>query len=239
MATNNAANFGTGTIGQVLTSNGTGVAPTFQNSSASGFSTIKSQVFTSSGTYTPTTNMKYCIVEVVGGGGGSGGIAATGATTVAATSGGGAGGYARKVFSAATIGVSQTVTIGAGGAAGSAGNNAGSNGGTTTFGALMSATGGAGTTGGAAVTATSNFGGIGGAGGVGSGGDVNTDGGLGISQFAFYTATTGAVWLNGTGGNIYFGTTYGAGGEGSANTNQIAQSGNAGDAGIVIITEFI
>jgi len=30
MATNNSANFGTGTIGQVLTSNGTGVAPTFQ-----------------------------------------------------------------------------------------------------------------------------------------------------------------------------------------------------------------
>ena len=30
MATNNAANFGTGTAGQVLTSNGSGVAPTFQ-----------------------------------------------------------------------------------------------------------------------------------------------------------------------------------------------------------------
>lgn len=32
MATNNSANFGTGTSGQVLTSNGTGVAPTFQTS---------------------------------------------------------------------------------------------------------------------------------------------------------------------------------------------------------------
>jgi hypothetical protein len=33
MATNNSGNFGTGTIGQVLTSNGPGVSPTFQTSS--------------------------------------------------------------------------------------------------------------------------------------------------------------------------------------------------------------
>lgn len=36
MATNNAANFGTGTAGQVLTSNGAGVAPTFQAAAAGG-----------------------------------------------------------------------------------------------------------------------------------------------------------------------------------------------------------
>lgn len=36
MATNNSANFGTGTSGQVLTSNGTGVAPTFQSAGSSG-----------------------------------------------------------------------------------------------------------------------------------------------------------------------------------------------------------
>ena len=36
MTTNNAGNFGTGTSGQVLTSNGAGVSPTFQTITATG-----------------------------------------------------------------------------------------------------------------------------------------------------------------------------------------------------------
>jgi len=73
MVTQNSCNFGTGTSGQVLTSNGPGVAPTFQTISVTGaFDQVHIQVFTSSGTYTPTSGMKYCTIEVVGGGGGSG-----------------------------------------------------------------------------------------------------------------------------------------------------------------------
>ena len=53
------ANVTNGTTGQVLTAS-TGAAPTFQNNAA--FTSMVVQVFTSSGTYTPTTGMKYCTV---------------------------------------------------------------------------------------------------------------------------------------------------------------------------------
>src|SRR5262245_37194239 len=87
------------------------------------------QVFTSSGTYTPTANTKLAIVEVVGGGAGGGGSDGSGNSGA----GGGAGGYARKKVANPT---SQTVTIGAGGAGGAA-NTGGSSGGTTSFGAIV------------------------------------------------------------------------------------------------------
>jgi hypothetical protein len=63
----------TGSAGQVLVSGGGGANPSFQTVSVTGITQVKTVVFTSSGTYTPTANMQYCIVEVVGGGGGSGG----------------------------------------------------------------------------------------------------------------------------------------------------------------------
>src|SRR5216684_2514100 len=43
------------------------------------------QVFTSSGTYTPTTNMVYCDIEVVGGGGGTGSLAQNAAVSISAS----------------------------------------------------------------------------------------------------------------------------------------------------------
>ena len=71
-----------------------------------------------SGTYTPTTGMKYCWVRMVGGGGAGGGeLPATG-KMLASGGGGGSGEYAEGVYTAATIGGSQTVTIGAGGSGG-------------------------------------------------------------------------------------------------------------------------
>ena len=109
------------------------------------------QVFTASGTYTPTATASQAIVEVIGGGGGSGGTATTDGTHVAASAGGGGGGYAKYYYSANPL-ASQTVTIGAGGTAGAAGNNAGGDGGTTSFGALCIATGGTGGGGGVAST---------------------------------------------------------------------------------------
>src|SRR5262249_3507055 len=106
------------TSGYVLTSNGTGVAPSFQAPQSNSFA-VNTQIFTSSGTYTPTSGMVYCIVELIGGGGGGGGCGAAGATTIGVASGGASGSYSRKTISAATVGVSQTVTIGAAGTAGS------------------------------------------------------------------------------------------------------------------------
>src|SRR5215469_10657523 len=116
--------------------------------------TINVQTFTSNGTYTPTTGMLFCIVECVGGGGG-GGYALGNASNTAAGAGGGGAGYIRAVFSAATIGASQAVTIGGAGSGGVAsGPTNATNGGDTTFGALL--TGNHGVAGGSSAGAATN-----------------------------------------------------------------------------------
>lgn len=84
------------------------------------------QVFTASGTYTPSSGLKFAIFECVGGGGGGGGISLSAAGSVYSGGGGGSSGYSRATISAATIGASKTVTIGAVGAAGTAGGVGGS-----------------------------------------------------------------------------------------------------------------
>ena len=152
---------------------------------------VKRQTFTSSGTYTPNTGMLYCDVEVWGGGGGGGGCSA------GAAAGGGAGGHAKKVISAATIGASQTVTIGAGGNSGGAAAGTGGTGGTTSFGAILSATGGVGGSGNSGGGNTSV---IGGDGGVGSGGDTNITGQPGWNS-VYIAFTGGAGGATTRGGN--------------------------------------
>src|SRR3954471_20116985 len=72
---------------------------------------VTKQVFTASGTYTPTPGMVACVIECVGGGGGGGGAQSVGGNN-GAGAGGGGGGYSRTYATAATVGASQTVTIG-------------------------------------------------------------------------------------------------------------------------------
>lgn len=92
-------------------------------------------------TYNPTAGTRMVIVEVVGGGGGSAASIATGSSTVSTASGGGGGAYGVSLFTNGFSGV--TVTVGAGGAGAPQGNAVdGSNGGTSSFGALLSASGG-------------------------------------------------------------------------------------------------
>ena len=215
---------------------------------------VNVQTFTSNGTYTPTSGMKYCIIECVGGGGAGGGSDATGAGTISGGSGGAGGGYARGLFSSGTIGSSQTVTIGAGGT-GSAGL-AGGNGGTTSVGSLISAGGGnGGNHSGASNAVIANPG----TSNVGSGGSINIAGNTGQVYFA---STTQFYMISGNGGNSVYGaggyavnsttanqavvngqpgTGYGAGGSGSLNSESNAGTGTGGNGsgGIVIITEYI
>tara|TARA_R110002126_G_scaffold63800_2_gene163645 strand:- start:4840 stop:6405 length:1566 start_codon:yes stop_codon:yes gene_type:complete len=209
------------------------------------------QIFTADGTYTPTAGMLYCMIEVVGSGGGSGGCAATGAASSALSAGGGGGEYARGVFSAATIGASKAVTVGAAGTAGTAGNNAGGTGGTVNVTTLITAIGGGGGAGSGTTTAgvgVSNLGGIGGTGGTG--GDfraAGSPGGNALASFGNFGAAGygGASFLGGGGqgritvGAGIAGTAYGSGGGGTSAFNQVAQSGAAGAKGIVIITEYV
>ena len=249
----------------ISVTNGSGSITIAATGGGGGFTSVVVQTFISSGTYTPTSGMSRCIVEVVGGGGGSGGIAASGSSSsrFMVSGSGGGGGYARKVFTSATIGASRTVTIGAGGTAGAAGNNAGGNGGTTEFGAspsiLLQATGGNGGPGSASTAVGTSITKAAVANGVGTLGDVNLEG----NSFASGTDDSGNFFLVGPGGTSFYstgtsnvclvtlsttlnsalaGTGYGGGARGVASrstSSQAAQAGAAGTAGIVIVTEFI
>lgn len=237
-----------GTTGQVLTAT-TGSPPSWAANAA--FTSINVQVFTSTGTYTPTSGMKYCIIECVGGGGGGGATTATGAATVSTGGGGGSGGYSRKFASAATIGVSQAVTIGAAGTAGATSGGNGGAGGTTSLGAICNAGGGNGGAGSGAVAfaisgggggATSGTGDVVAAGYCGGLGIGNGTGGLGGSGFGASSAFGGgATGIYGTGagaGNV--GVNYGAGGSGGqTGNNGAAVAGGAGSKGVVVVTEYI
>lgn len=216
------------------------------------FNQVKNQVFAATGTYTPTTGMKYCQIICLGGGGAGGGAPTTTASNTSCGSGGGAGEYAVGIFTAATIGASQAVTIGAGGTgvSGAAGNN----GGTTSVGALITANGG---TGGLASTGASLIiTAVGQAGGTGgSGGDYRCDGPNGTFGVSAFGVTGSTIQGHGgDGGNSYLGAggrgalsagngggghLYGSGGGGSLTFASAATTGGSGDPGLVVITEYI
>jgi len=67
--------------------------------------------------YTPSPGMLCCSVEMVGGGGG-GGDAAAAPGNMLTGGGGGSGGYSRKLLTAADIGASKAVVVGAAGGSG-------------------------------------------------------------------------------------------------------------------------
>lgn len=210
---------------------------------------VSKQIFTSSGTYTVTPGMVYCIIEVLGGGGGGGGSA--GAAGQGGGGGGGsAGAYARSVVTAATIGASQTVTIGAQAAGGTAGTNNGSNGNTCSLGSIVSAGGGTGGTGAASVAAAQSTSSSDGS--STATGDFTSQGQAGFAGITL--SGVGGTIVGGQGGSTLYGaggrgrvavgtgitgSGYGAGGGGGVGFNGTAAAGGTGALGVVIITEFI
>src|SRR5262245_19395005 len=205
--------------------------------------------FTANGTWNKPANLLWIMVELVGGGGGSGGLPATSATQNASSGGGGGGGYTRRVIPAASIAESTAVTVGAGGTAG-ASNGAGGTGGTTSFGPLCSALGGVGSAAGVSAASGGNAYGTTSAGGLGTGGDVNIQGGPGGPGGVI----TGRATLIGIGGdsqmgkgglpafnaNGAVGQNYGGGAGGSTSDwSQAARAGVAGASGFVIVTAYI
>jgi hypothetical protein len=191
------------------------------------------QFFTASGTYTPTTGTRACMVFVQGGGGGGGNGSANndGVTGSASSFGsycsanGGAGGV-------------RSTTIGAGGAGGTASNG------------IANLTGASGSDGYNVSGSSVTFGGLGGAarllGGAGVGGTGTEAGGAGIANSGSggggaSQATSGAGGGGGAGGlaidyvdltgvaNVA--VTVGAGGAGGG-------TGGAGGSGFVLVLEF-
>lgn len=206
---------------------------------------IRRQVFASSGTYTPDASLIYADIRAFGGGGGGGGVSAVAA---AAAGGGASGSECGKVVTAATIGASQTVTIGAGGTAGANTGGTGGTGGTTTVGSIVSATGGLG-----GVGATSGIAVLGGAGQIATLGDFNGTGAPGGNSSGNNNnsnMTTGYGGSSSLGGGALprAGATQaagvagvdntGGGGSGASAGAGTANVGGVGGKGYVIITEY-
>lgn len=133
-------------------------------------------------TWTKPTNLKWIKVELWAGGGGGGSYANAG--------GGGGGAYNTKIIDVASLGATETVTIGAGGARGN-------DGGKSSFGTHCEAYGG-----GKGSGASNSYGG-------GGGGQLS----VGISEGA------GGSPVGGAGGNVSVGGESYAGGGGSSNSS--------------------
>lgn len=177
--------------------------------------------FTSSGSWTCPAGVTKVLVSGCAGGGGGGGN--TNATTNCKGGPGGAGGHCVDYLVNVTPGQTYTITIGAGGTGGSR-LSSGGTGGITSFGSLLSMSGGEG----------------GGYPGGSSTGDVGTYGanGSGVVGGGYDNAGSGLFGKvgatrtsNGSGNN---GTGYGAGGSGSygTSTNYV---GGKGAPGLLII----
>lgn len=193
------------------------------------------EYFTTSGTWSVPSNIRYAYVCVIGGGGGGGGGGVDDSSTYGSGgAGGGGGGLSCKEFHTAALNATTSIaiTVGAGGAGGagaaSAGAGApGSGGGTSKFGEWLQALGGSGGTNGS----LNNTAAAGGAGGWGltesgtAGGDAGTpanDPGVASTGFA----PTGG----GGAGNECSGDDGAAGGARTYTTQSTGTGGTGGGA---------
>lgn len=194
---------------------------------------------------TPGTNRLF--IRVVAGGGAGGGSVASGAGQCSAGAGGGAGGYAERFVTGGFAGANITVGAGGLGTNGGAGNPGGS----SSFGALLSATGGSGAA--AGILAADSPVTMNGAasGGTGSGGPAIGVGGQGLPAFYAPVPISGkggmSVFGEGGGiistvggahGNNAISTGAGGGGAVTAAGNGFVGTGGNGAQGEVIVYEF-
>lgn len=232
-------------------------AVTFVQFSQSKQLVVAVQTFTAgSSTYTPSTGLVYCIVEIVGGGASGGGVSGGTAGQCAGAGGGGGGGYCRRAYSAALIGASATVVVGTGGAAATAGANNGSVGISSTFspaggGTVLTAGNGVG---GTAMSKSASAQAVaGGVGGTATGGQLNIPGqpgGNGNTQAAatlaiggqgggsFFSTSTGWQVQTLAGNNNAAPTSFGGGSSGAVDLATANTASIAAANGTCFITEF-
>jgi hypothetical protein len=208
-----------------ITNTGTITLPTKTGTLA--LNTITTQVFTAGGTYTRPTGLAYALVYIK-----AGGASGASSTTGGYGASGGEGEEAWGIFTAATIGASQTVTIGAGGAAVALNTSADGNaGGTTSFGALMTAAGAAGGTRG-------NFGGAPAAGGNGGTGGVYRMRGAAGNVGSDTSGTTPAYNAGGGKGAGTYAAAAGANSGGGGGGGSTGNNSGAGGSGICVVYEY-
>ena len=180
------------------------------------------QVFTASGTYTPTAGKTTFLAVTTGGGGGGGGGGTQGGTV---GGGGGGGGSGFRLYTSTEMGSTAAITFGAGGAGGAANFGFGFGFTGTTGGTSQIVPGGTGLT-------LAAYG--------GSGGDQN-GGGAGGGNLNSYVNIQGATGLRITstsqlsGGEAWWAAGAGRGGNGGTTSST---AGTAGTAGTVFILEW-
>jgi hypothetical protein len=209
-------------------------------------------VKTSGTSFTTGASTNTIVVRLNGGGGAGGGAAAPGNNNTTCGGGGGSGGYAEKTFSVSPS-TAYTYAIGAAGAGAS--GAAGGAGGNSTFtvgGTTVTAKGGGGGPVKAAVGGLGLLAG-GAAAAVSTSGDLNCSGMRGLNGIQM--DGTANIACGGDGGSCLFGSGgigkmngagagaagigFGAGGGGACSvSNQAAQTGGAGLAGVIIIDEY-
>jgi len=173
------------------------------------------QLFTAPGTWTcPPTTTAVKVTLVAGGGGGGGGV---GIPPSAPGGSGGGGGGATGYYPVSTP---QTVTVGTAGTAGPSGGSGGA-GGPSSFGSLISATGGGAGLGGGSPAPTRQ-----GAGGTGSGGQANFTGGTSGNNYGGGPVVQDSGIVCGQGGG--FGT-------GPTSPYSPGSPGNVGYRGYVLV----
>ena len=220
-----------GTLGQVLTSNGAGALPTFQDAGGgSGVNNVTVSTFTTTGagTWTKPTGFTFGIVIATGAGGGG---VADGAGD--SGSGAGAGGTAIRFVNDADVASTEAVSVGAGAAEGAGA------GGNTTFDLVtgsLTANGGSG--GGADSGGNQVFGGQG---GTASGGHINIQGGGGGSAdelSSLHNAHGGSSFWGGSSANKSTTAAAGAYGSGGCGASDNEDGATDGMNGCVFVIEF-
>jgi len=206
------------------------------------------RVYTANDTWARPAGLVAAHVRVQGGGGGAGGSTTTAAGQTSTPGGGGGGGYSEKVFDAADLPATCTVTVGAAGAAGTAGNTGGTGGDSTFAGSGITTVQGNGGVGSATSTPSVASFGVGAFGGAASGGDIDIHGGDGSWGLGHGASVLGRQGDGGgsamagtrrAGGAPMAGYAYGGGAAaGAIGASTAGAAGAAGAAGVVIVTEF-
>jgi len=213
--------------------------------------------FTSSGTFTKANypGMKGIRVRVQGGGGGGIGADVTAAGQQSAGGGGGGGAYAESFLTPDQLAAAETVTVGAGGLGTSCASSEGGVGGTSSFGSLVSASGGFGgflcMTAGSTPSLSRSVGGEGRDTGTGDIVIPGSDGGAAVRIDGTTTSALaggrggdsqggkGGIAASSNAGPKTSGEGFGGGGSGAFNTpSSAAEDGAPGSPGVVVVIVF-